>query len=138
VLLGEEAEIEFKASSQFQNVGVTVPGRLLEWYRRIEHWDREFKNLPKQVVAILGLDTYGGEFGLYLGIGRGEEPGKQFKECRRTLVVALRSETRYKQTFEIISQAYGIKRHEWDEEGMGELLEFIIELNGVVHSHISQ
>jgi hypothetical protein len=58
---------------QFQNSGVTVPSRLLKWDCRIEHWDREFENAPKQIVAILGLNTDRRELGVYLGIGCGKE-----------------------------------------------------------------
>ena len=50
-------------------------------------------------------------------------------------MVALRSKTRHKQTFKIIPQSDGIKQHEWEEVGMGELLEFIVELDGIVHIH---
>jgi len=48
-------------------------------------------------------------------------------------VVALRAKTRHKQTFEIIPQTDGIKRHEREEVGMGELLELIVELDSIVH-----
>ena len=50
-------------------------------------------------------------------------------------MVALRAKTRHKQTFEIIPQTDGIKRHEREEVGMGELLELIVELDGIVHIH---
>ena len=50
-------------------------------------------------------------------------------------MVALRSKTRHKQTFKIIPQPGGIKRHEREEVGMGELLEFILELDGIIHIH---
>jgi hypothetical protein len=86
----------------------------VKWDCRIEHWDREFENAPKQIVAILGLNTDRRELGVYLGIGCGKEPREQFKERNSTFMIAFRSETRHKQTFEIIPQAYSIKRHEWD------------------------
>jgi hypothetical protein len=112
-----------------------IPGRLLEGNRRVKHWNREFENAPKQVITILGLEADGGEFGLYLSIRGGKESAEQLKECSSTFMVALRSKTRHKQAFEIIPQSDGIKRHEWEEVGMGELLEFIVELNGIMHIH---
>jgi len=53
-------------------------------------------------------------------------------------VVALSSKTRYKQTFKIILQTDGIKRHEWKEVGMRELLELIVELNSILYGKSSQ
>jgi hypothetical protein len=135
LLFGLEAKIELVALSKSQYVGVMIPGRLLEGNRWIKHWNSEFENAPKQVIVILGLDANGGEFGLYLSIGGGKESGEQLKECRSTFMVALRSKTRHKQTFKIIPQSDGIKQHEWEEVGMGELLEFIVELDGIVHIH---
>ena len=72
-------EIEFIPSSQFQDAGVMVPPRLVERDRRIERWDRKFEDAPKQIIAILRLDTDGGELGLYLRISRREESREQFK-----------------------------------------------------------
>ena len=48
-------------------------------------------------------------------------------------MVPFRSETWHKQTFEIIPQAHSIKQHERDEVGMRELLEFIVELDSIMH-----
>ena len=79
LLLGLETEIEFIPSSQFQDAGVMVPPRLVERDRRIERWDRKFEDAPKQIIAILRLDTDGGELGLYLRISRREESREQFK-----------------------------------------------------------
>jgi hypothetical protein len=53
-------------------------------------------------------------------------------------VVALSSKTRYKQTFKIIPQTDGIKRHEWKEVGMQELLELILELDSILYGKSSQ
>jgi hypothetical protein len=50
-------------------------------------------------------------------------------------VIASRAKTRHKQSFEIIPQAHGIEWHERDEVGMQELLEFIVELDSIMHIH---
>jgi hypothetical protein len=53
-------------------------------------------------------------------------------------VVLLNTKTRHKQTFKIIPQTDGVKRHEREEVGMGELLELIVELDGIIHIHRPQ
>jgi hypothetical protein len=46
MFLGLKPEIELEAPSQFQNAGISVPCRLIEWDCRIKHWYCEFKDAP--------------------------------------------------------------------------------------------
>ena len=69
LIFGLKAEVEFIALTQFQNACVTVPGRLVDGDRRIKSWYRQFKKPPKQIIAILRLNTDGGDLGLDLRIG---------------------------------------------------------------------
>jgi hypothetical protein len=94
--------------------------------------------MPKQIIPILGLDADGTEFRIYLRVCDGDETWKKLKKHGSTFLVMQCPEFWHKKTFKIICQPDSIKRHEWDEVVLGQILEFVVKLDGILDVQCSQ
>ncbi len=55
-LFGEEAIVQLKSVGEVEN-SIVRPGRDLDRECGIEPWNREFKNAPQKIVAVVRLHT---------------------------------------------------------------------------------